>query len=145
MSIEEHVGCVLSAWSQSLVEWTTASCSTSTAREKNLSQNHSSIPVHFDIGTRVLLRIDIEEEHSDAYEALLGTVCNETEHGASECFKPLEGYSQIADDDDDDDDEEPILNHLNESRKKNPRKTGRTIFIPGTIVECNWRNPFVST
>ena len=139
MSNAEQINSVLSAWCQSLVEWTAASCGTASASTSDISQNCPSSPVHFDVGTKVLLRVDVSEEHSAAYTTLLGTALNAAESVPSERFLPAEGYSQIRDVDDDDDIEQ-TFNDQNEHRGENVHKSARILFLPATIVEHQWRN-----
>ena len=144
MSNAEQINSVLSAWSQSLVEWTAASCGTDSLSASNFPQNCPRSPVHFDVGTKVLLRVDVSEEHSAAYTTLLGTGFNPAVNVPNERFLPAEGYSQIRDDDDDDDVEQ-TFNDQNEHRGENVHKSAKIIFLPVTIVEHQWRNTLVRT
>jgi hypothetical protein len=127
-----------SEWSSSLSDWTSNFCSNSEGLKSD--QNASTGPTtSFAVGTKVIVRIPIDEEHSGPYETLLESL---SEQDGSHERDKFDGYTQIIDDDDNraESTSDSKANHFS----GNETTTNRIIYVTGKILSCDWRHPEVT-
>jgi hypothetical protein len=127
-----------SEWSSSLSDWTSDFCSNSEGLKSD--QYTSSGPTtSCAVGTKVIVRISVDKEHSDPYETLFESL---SEQDASHERDKFDGYTQIIDDDDNrvESTSDPKANHV----AGNDATKNRIIYVTGKILSCDWRHPEVT-
>lgn len=128
-----------SEWSSSLSDWTSDFCSDSEGLKSD--QYASSGPAtSIAVGTKVIVRIFVDKEHSGSYETLYESL---TDQDASNERDKFDGYSQIIDDDENQVESTSVSKANNISG--NDISTNRIIYVTGKILSCNWRHPEVTS